>query len=171
MLFVVAVCGCALAEKAWALWWQACVLSSPGEVTLPWIVDPIEGCCMGRLSGLPLPLPKKSAGSSARRRAAPVGTKRTGPHINTTHPRHSQINTTFTPLTPGGLGGSPLLPECPGSPYTNKARNQFRALAGSRGWTRTNNRSINSRMLCQLSYAGICSGVPETALLRLGLNQ
>ncbi len=37
---------------------------------------------MGRLSGLPLPLPKKSAGSSARWRVAALGTKRTGPQIN-----------------------------------------------------------------------------------------
>ena len=29
---------------------------------------------------------------------------------------------------------------------------------GSPGWTRTNNPPVNSRMLCQLSYRGSCSG-------------
>lgn len=28
---------------------------------------------------------------------------------------------------------------------------------GSRGWTRTSDRSVNSRLLCQLSYAGLAS--------------
>ncbi len=40
--------------------------TSPGQVTLPGRVDPIEGCRTGRLSEEPLPLPKKSTGSGAR---------------------------------------------------------------------------------------------------------
>jgi hypothetical protein len=33
-------------------------------------------------------------------------------------------------------------------------RAQIRYQMSSRGWTRTNNPPVNSRMLCQLSYAG-----------------
>src|SRR5690606_14020695 len=44
-----------------------------------------------------------------------------------------------------------------GVPGSTKARNlAVPGLACSRDWTRTSNRPINSRMLCQLSYAGSC---------------
>ncbi len=41
-------------------------------------------------------------------------------------------------------------PDCPRPPMRTT-----RVIHGSRGWTRTSNPSINSRMLCQLSYAGL----------------
>ncbi len=60
---------------------------SPGQVTLPRIVDPYGTPRWGRLSEEPLPLPKKSMGSSARKgKAGPADQH--SPHDTPNHDPH-----------------------------------------------------------------------------------
>ncbi len=88
-----------------AVFAQACATSSLGEVTLSRIVDPIWGCRMGRLSGFPLPLPKKRTGGSTspegehgQQHPEVIGGERLGRQVNiapttrptTTHQHHGR---------------------------------------------------------------------------------
>src|SRR5918995_4044414 len=57
----------------------------------------------------------------------------------------------------GALGGCALGTEGVTAPLTQgppTSKDEVRGPSGSPGWTRTNNPSVNSRMLCQLSYRG-----------------
>ncbi len=79
-------------------------------------------------------------------RAQPVRALLHGPP-HWIEPRHRRRIERGSIGTHGTTRPRAVLPETP---------NQHdRDIHGSRGWTRTSNPSINSRMLCQLSYAGL----------------